>query len=44
MLDEELMAELNEELPKDVKSIFISSVANKGITELKDQLWQILNH
>ena len=44
MLDEELMAELKAEIPGDVKSIFISSVANQGITALKDQLWEILNH
>ncbi|MEL7147047.1 MAG: GTPase ObgE [Bacteroidota bacterium] len=43
MLDEELMEELRRELPQGVQSIFISSVANIGITALKDQLWEILN-
>ena len=43
MLDDELMTELREELPGDIKALFISSITNTGITELKDQLWQILN-
>ena len=51
LLDEELKAELREELPKDklrngddMPVIFISSVANDGLMELKDQLWKILNN
>ncbi|WP_373519947.1 GTPase ObgE [Pricia sp.] len=46
MLDEELMAEMREELDKDLKGVpymFISSVAQQGITELKDRLWAMLN-
>lgn len=46
MLDEELKAELDEQLQKDFKEIpyvFISSVAQLGLQELKDQLWKILN-
>jgi len=43
MLDDELKEELEKELPKDVPHLFISSVAQTGLTELKDQLWQILN-
>ena len=43
MLDEELIAEIKEELPKDLPSLFISSVAQKGITELKDLIWKKLN-
>ena len=46
MLDEELQQEmdalLKEEL-KDVEYLFISSVAQKGIQELKDKLWLLLN-
>lgn len=46
MLDEELQEEmdalLKEEL-KDVEYLFISSVAQKGIQELKDKLWSLLN-
>ena len=43
MLDEELMAEMKSELPADVPSVFISSVAQKNITELKDLLWAQIN-
>lgn len=40
MLDEELMEEMKAELPTDLDSIFISSVAQKNITELKDMIWK----
>jgi len=46
MLDEELMTEMKEELNKDLNGIpfmFISSVAQMGIVELKDKLWTMLN-
>src|ERR1700712_2071418 len=43
MLDDELMAEMKKELPTDVPSIFISSVAQKNIDELKDLLWKKIN-
>jgi GTP-binding protein len=43
MLDEELVAEMKKELPKNIPSIFISSVAQKGLTELKDMLWESIN-
>ncbi len=46
MLDEELMEEMRIELDKDfaeVPYMFISSVAQQGITELKDRLWSMLN-
>ncbi len=46
MLDEELMAEMRTELDKDLQGVpfmFISSVAQQGITELKDRLWGMLN-
>ena len=46
MLDEELMNEMREELNKDLKGtpfMFISSVAQMGIVELKDKLWEMLN-
>ncbi|MEY3678790.1 MAG: GTPase ObgE [Bacteroidota bacterium] len=42
MLDEELMAEMKNELPK-IPSIFISSVAQKGLTELKDLIWEAIH-
>ncbi|SDS04881.1 GTPase ObgE [Christiangramia echinicola] len=45
LLDDELKAELSKELDKEFKLpyIFISSVAQMGLTELKDKLWQMLN-
>jgi GTP-binding protein len=42
MLDDELMNEMKQELPA-VPSIFISSVAQKGLLELKDMLWKAIN-
>ena len=39
LLDDELQEEMKKELPAGVPSIFISSVAQKNITELKDLLW-----
>ena len=46
LLDEELKAELKEELDNNlpIDYVFISSVAQQGITELKDKLWQLLNN
>jgi GTP-binding protein len=41
MLDEELMAEMKHDLP-NIPAIFISSVAEKGLTELKDMLWKAI--
>ena len=43
MLDDELKEELEKELPKDIPHLFISSVAQSGLTELKDKLWEMLN-
>ena len=43
MLDEELIAEIKEELPTDLPSLFISSVAQQGLIELKDLIWKKLN-
>ncbi|HEY6062332.1 MAG TPA: GTPase ObgE, partial [Chitinophagaceae bacterium] len=43
MLDEELKAAIEKELPADIPHLFISSVTNKGLTELKDLLWKVLN-
>jgi len=42
MLDEELMNEIKKDLPSNIPSIFISSVAQKGINALKDMLWQAI--
>jgi len=43
LLDEELIAAIKKELPKDIPHIFISSIAGKGLAELKDLLWKVLN-
>lgn len=43
MLDDELKEAIEETLPEGIPHIFISSVANQGIVELKDMLWTALN-
>lgn len=42
MLDDELKAEITKDLPK-IPFVFISSVAQQGLQELKDVLWKTLN-
>lgn len=43
MLDEELKKEIAIGLPKDIPSLFISSVTQQGITKMKDLIWKKLN-
>lgn len=43
MLDEELKDAIEKELPKKVPHVFISSLTNTGLMELKDLLWKELN-
>jgi GTPase len=43
MLDDELLKEVKKDLPKGIPSVFISSLTNQGITELKDLIWRTLN-
>jgi GTP-binding protein len=43
MLDDELKTAIKKELPKKIPHIFISSITNQGLTELKDLLWDSLN-
>jgi GTPase len=43
MLDEELRQEMEKELPADLPAIFISSVTQSGIVELKDLIWKHLH-
>jgi GTP-binding protein len=43
MLDEELKEAIAAELPPHLPHLFISSITNKGLTELKDLLWNTLN-
>ena len=43
LLDEELEQEMRTQLPGGIPSIFISSVTQKNIDELKDLLWKEIN-
>jgi GTP-binding protein len=43
MLDDELQEELAKTLPEGIKTVFFSSVAQKGLMELKDLIWHQLN-
>lgn len=43
MLDDELKAAISKELPTEIPHLFISSVAQQGLQQLKDKLWEILN-
>ena len=43
MLDDELIDEMRKELPDNIETVFISSVAQMGLTEQKDLLWRTIN-
>lgn len=43
LLDDELEAEIRAQFPKNLEVMFISSVAQKNIQALKDELWKELN-
>ena len=43
MLDNELKDEISKNFPKDLPCMFISSVAQQGLIELKDLIWEKLN-
>ncbi len=43
LLDDELKEAIAKELPENIPHIFISSVSNRGLIELKDMLWSTLN-
>ena len=43
MLDDELKAAIEKELPTDIPHIFISAATQTGLTQLKDLLWNTLN-
>lgn len=43
MLDDELKQAIARELPTNIPHVFISSVSNQGLSELKDLLWKNLN-
>lgn len=42
MLDQELMEEIEKDLP-DIPYVFISSIVQQGLTQLKDMIWETLN-
>ena len=43
MLDEDLMKEMEAELPLDVPAIFISAVSHYQLDKLKDMIWLAIN-
>jgi GTP-binding protein len=43
MLDEELIAEIKKDLPA-IPVVFISAIAQIGLTDLKDMIWEQLNN
>ncbi|HXB45490.1 MAG TPA: GTPase ObgE [Puia sp.] len=43
MLDEELKEAIAKELPLNIPHLFISSIKQQGLIELKDLLWKTLN-
>ena len=43
LLDDELKHAIEKELPVNIPHVFISSLTNTGLEELKDLLWKILN-
>jgi len=43
MLDDELKEEIKAQLPENVPHVFISSITQQGLQQLKDLLWQTMN-
>ncbi|MGV3586320.1 MAG: GTPase ObgE [Adhaeribacter sp.] len=43
LIDDELEREMRKTLPKDLPTVFISSITQKNIMQLKDLIWQTLN-
>ena len=44
LLDDELKEEIQKELPSKIQTVFISSVAQTGLTKLKDEIWKMINY
>ena len=44
LLDDELTELIIPELPKELSYVFISSVAQTGLMELKDMLWKVIHN
>ena len=43
MLDDEMMEQMKADLPDGVETVFISSMINKNLVQLKDKLWEMIN-
>ena len=43
MLDEQLMKEMEQEIPNDLPYVFISSVSQYNLEKLKDLIWQAIH-
>jgi GTP-binding protein len=43
MLDDELKQAIEKELPENIPHVFISSITQQGLFQLKDILWKTLN-
>lgn len=43
MLDEVMKEQMKAEIPEDIEYVFISSLAQQGLVELKDMIWKKLN-
>ncbi len=43
LLDDEMKELLKPEIPDTIPHLFISSVAQEGLIELKDRIWELLN-
>ncbi len=43
MLDEQLMKEMEQEIPKDLPHVFISAVSQYNLERLKDLIWQAIH-
>lgn len=43
LVNDKELAKIKKKLPKDIPHIFISSIAQQGLIELKDKLWEMLN-
>jgi GTP-binding protein len=42
LVDEKKIKKIDKKIPKDLPHVYISSLTNKGISELKDLIWQSL--
>lgn len=44
LIDKQMQKEMLPQLPKDIPHVFISSLTQEGIKELKDELWKALHN